>query len=166
MCASLFLVYEGLSQLGVFDWASAKAARAKAMVDEIKNVWISSSDSLAEWSETITSTYQLVASVIEPWRIRVYLGILILFYLLWKELSDPAIVSPASSAAGTPPPGSPHDSPTPSPQADAQSLALQAVADALQQQGATLVQMAEGQVAIQDRLADHMGERRTAQLLQ
>ena len=164
LCATLFLTYERLSYSGIFDWLQGRARRAKEIAERIVEAWTTSSEAVSEFAEGVTSTYNIVASYVEPWKIPVYFLVILLIYGFWRELAEGDVDSPTSSSAGTPPPES-DTTPPVTPRADAQTAALQAVAEALRDQQEFLRTMADGQATIQDRLAEHMDERRTSQLL-
>ena len=162
-CAIAFLLYEGLSHWGLFDWLQDKTDRAVQVYHGIQQRLSDSNEAFAELVQFWESIYKAVSDFVEPWRVVAYVGCAFFVYWFWRDTQDPkSTSSPASSASGSPG-TSPEATPPASPRSQDNTLA--AIKSAFENQSQLLQRMAERQESFEEKLADQMDSRRAAELL-
>ena len=162
----IFLVYEGLSHWGFFDYVHSRAERASEIYSMMKEGLTESSDSIGEFIGTAERLYAWLSGWIEPWRAVAYLGSALFLWWAYAEVGD-GPPSPSSSPGASPTgsgPSSPEDSSRETSKA-ATDAALTAVAKALEHQTRMLAAMAEGQDSLRDFVKESNDESRASQLL-
>ena len=95
--------YEGLSYFSFFDHLRAKAGQASAAWEGAREVWIDSSEMVAELLSVVEGAYSAVKSVVEPWRLATLFGVVVLLYHFWLDVtSEEGSASPSSMTPNKP----------------------------------------------------------------
>ena len=158
----LFLVYEGLSHWGVFDYTQDKIERAMAVYTDIKEKLVESSEFVSEVASTLEGFHSAVGSTIEPWRAFAYLVSAAFCYWFMSDMKE--MRTPGSSP-GASPGSSPGSNPPITPRIDEVSKAMQTMANAFEKQAAMPGMIVGNQENMKERMTQSAEARRTAELL-
>ena len=106
MCCALFIVYEALSHVGLFDKLEGYVRGGIIFAKNLKTVILEASETAKEWYEWMENVHGMISGFIEPWRLVAYLFSVAL--LTWagtrgSTSSPPSATSSADhSEAGSP----------------------------------------------------------------